>query len=95
MIQSFGMDLGKTILKNPEHNLEQWNKLTSKVPEEYMEQGQSKTSKTASKGSFVMSLRNGLNPNLTPKTTPSAQRQTTVNQTNMQQFLNKKALGMG
>ena len=80
----FWQQLKQDYLKNPEHNMEQWNKLTAKVPPEFM--GEKAKTKDQSMSKHIKNLRNGLNTNLTPVEKTSAQR-TTVNQMSLNQVL--------
>lgn len=73
----FWQQLKQDYLKNPEHNMEQWNKLTAKVPPEFM--GEKAKTQDKSMSNHIKNLRNGVNTNLTPANTSPVQR-TTVNQ---------------
>lgn len=73
----FWQQLKQDYLKNPEHNMDNWNKLTSKVPPEFM--GEKDKTQSKSMPNHIKNLRNGINTNLTPITEHSTQR-TTVNQ---------------
>ncbi len=64
--------------------MEQWNKLTAKVPPEF--RGEKAKTKDQSMSKHIKNLRNGLNTNLTPVEKTSAQR-TTVNQMSLNQVL--------
>lgn len=86
----FWQQFKQDYLKNPENNMENWNKLTSKVPPEYM--GEKAKTQTNSIANHVKNLRNGINTNLTPIKAQTYQR-TTMNQMDMKKF--KDGLSMG
>lgn len=87
----FWQQFKQDYLKNPENNLENWNKLTSKIPAEYM--GEKAKTQTNSIAKHVKNLRNGINTNLTPIKAQTYQR-TTLNQMDINKF-KQSGLSMG
>lgn len=66
----FWNDFKQEYLNNQENSLEEWNRLTRKIPPEYMGKDKNlsteKSSPQISKAEHIKNLRNGVNINLTP-----------------------------